>query len=116
MAHLLADMRNFFFGCLDHGAIKQVGTHHFINHRMRFGILNFGTCETGDIDAVLITNAISKNTVILMIRPFHNVSFFLFLLLSSDMLGLPYLTEYTNFRGKIFLTEPTLQTGMIRLL
>lgn len=30
---------------------------------------------------------------------------------SSNMLALPYLTEYTNFKGTIYATEPTIQIG-----
>ena len=29
----------------------------------------------------------------------------------TTMLALPYITHFTNFRGKIFATEPTLQIG-----
>lgn len=32
------------------------------------------------------------------------------------MLALPYLTEYTNFKGKIYATEPTAHIGRYVLL
>jgi len=30
---------------------------------------------------------------------------------SANMLALPYITEYTGFKGTIYCTEPTLQIG-----
>lgn len=30
---------------------------------------------------------------------------------SSCMLALPYITEYTGFKGSIYCTDPTLQIG-----
>jgi len=31
------------------------------------------------------------------------------------MMALPYITEYTSFRGEVFATEPTLHIGRCAL-
>lgn len=66
--------------------LKECSGRAFVN-----GVLEFAPPETrivdlSQVDAILISN-------------------------SSCMLALPYITEYTGFKGSIYCTEPTLQIG-----
>ncbi|XP_025103856.1 integrator complex subunit 9-like isoform X2 [Pomacea canaliculata] len=58
----------------------------FIDGTPEFSVPEFGVVDVSQIDAVLISNF-------------------------NTMLALPYLTQYTNFHGKIYATEPTIQIG-----
>ncbi|CAG8756769.1 1933_t:CDS:2, partial [Rhizophagus irregularis] len=40
-----------------------------------------------------------------------NIIDFIFITNYNHMLALPYITEYTNFKGKIYATEPTVLFG-----
>ncbi|XP_076460396.1 integrator complex subunit 9-like [Babylonia areolata] len=66
--------------------LKECAGKVFIDGAFEFAVPEFGLVDMSQIDAILISN-------------------------HSTMLALPYLTKFTNFRGKIFATEPTLQTG-----
>ncbi|KAL8583277.1 hypothetical protein ACOMHN_043054 [Nucella lapillus] len=70
--------------------LKECSGKVFVDGTFEFAVPEFGLVDMSQIDAILISN-------------------------HSTMLALPYLTKFTNFRGKIFATEPTLQTGRMFL-
>ena len=60
----------------------------FVDSAPEFGVPDTGMIDFATVDAILISNY-------------------------STMLALPYITEETNFRGAIYMTEPTLQIGRL---
>ncbi|XP_071148111.1 integrator complex subunit 9-like [Mytilus edulis] len=71
---------------LDEDELKESGGNIFVNGCLEFLTPEVGMTDLSQIDAILISN--------------HNV-----------MLALPYITEYTGFKGQVFCTDPTLQMG-----
>lgn len=66
--------------------LKQIGANIYINSAVKLHPPQLDMIDVSSIDAIVITN-------------FFNI------------LALPYITEYTNFSGKIYATEPTVQIG-----
>lgn len=66
--------------------LKECAGKVFLDGEPEFAIPEFDLVNMSEIDAILISN-------------YH------------CMLALPYLTEYTNFRGVIYATDPTLYIG-----
>jgi len=64
----------------------KIGGHIFIEGALKFQKPQLGALDLSLVDAILISNP-------------HN------------MLALPFITEYTSFKGKVYATEPTLQIG-----
>ena len=60
----------------------------FVDSVPEFAVPDSGMIDFSEIDAILISNY-------------------------TCMLALPYITEETGFRGRIFATEPTLQFGRL---
>ena len=65
---------------------KQIGANTYINSAPKFHLPQLSLIDISSVDAIVITN-------------FYNI------------LALPYITEYTGFKGKIYATEPTIQMG-----
>ncbi|XP_064653165.1 integrator complex subunit 9-like isoform X2 [Lineus longissimus] len=65
---------------------RECGGRIFIDGPPEFCVPETGLLDMSDIDAILISN-------------------------SHNMLALPFITEYTGFKGKVYATEPTLQVG-----
>ncbi|PRP82440.1 integrator complex subunit 9-like [Planoprotostelium fungivorum] len=68
----------------DDSCIKNLNGKTLIDSKPRYQPPLFDMIDPEEIDAILISNV-------------------------ESALALPYLTEYTNFKGKIFATEPTTQ-------
>nr|KAG5714850.1 hypothetical protein BaRGS_000338 [Batillaria attramentaria] len=76
------------------GMPDEVGDHHSALSKLTAKGLKdairqasqFGVVDMSQVDVVLVSNF-------------------------TTMLALPYLTQYTNFHGKVYATEPTLQIG-----
>lgn len=68
--------------------LKEGQNRVFVDSAPEFGIPDVGMFEFSDIDVILISNY-------------------------TTMLGLPYITEETGFRGAVFATEPCLQFGRL---
>ncbi|KAK7507295.1 hypothetical protein BaRGS_00001230 [Batillaria attramentaria] len=66
--------------------LKECIGRVFIDGTFEFAIPEFGVVDMSQVDVVLVSNF-------------------------TTMLALPYLTQYTNFHGKVYATEPTLQIG-----
>jgi len=68
--------------------IKQIANNMFINDpaNIKFQLPQFGLIDPTSIDVVLVSNYL-------------------------NLLALPFLTEYTGFRGQIYATEPTKYLG-----
>ncbi|XP_070533151.1 integrator complex subunit 9-like [Ptychodera flava] len=66
--------------------LKDCGGHVFVDSSLEFCTPETGLLDLSTVDVILISN-------------YHT------------MLALPFITEYTGFRGAIYATEPTLQTG-----
>ncbi len=60
----------------------------FVDSPLEFGVPDTGLIDFGSIDVILISNY-------------------------TTMMALPYITEETNFRGTVLMTEPTLHFGRI---
>jgi integrator complex subunit 9 len=67
---------------------KQIGANTYINSAPKFHLPQLSLIDISSVDAIVITN-------------FYNI------------LALPYITEYTGFKGKIYATEPTIQMGSL---
>ncbi|KAK7111966.1 hypothetical protein V1264_011503 [Littorina saxatilis] len=66
--------------------LKECMGRTFIDGAFEFSVPEFGLVDMSQIDAIIVSNF-------------------------TTIMALPYLTQFTNFRGKIFATEPTLQIG-----
>ncbi|XP_060063124.1 integrator complex subunit 9-like [Ylistrum balloti] len=66
--------------------LKQCGGNVFVDGMIEFSIPEVSITDLSQIDAILISN--------------HNT-----------ILALPYITEYTGFKGIVYCTDPTLQIG-----
>lgn len=64
--------------------LKECGNRVFVNGTLEFSPPETRMVDLSQIDAILISN-------------------------SACMLALPYITEYTGFKGVIYATEPTIQ-------
>ena len=58
----------------------------YINSRVKYNVPELQMVDFSTIDVILLSN-------------FYN------------LWALPYITEYTGFKGKIYATEPTIQLG-----
>jgi Cft2 family RNA processing exonuclease len=65
------------------GSLLQYGPN---DRQIKLHTPTFNLVDFGEIDVILISN-------------FYNIS------------ALPYITELTAFKGKIYATEPTIQIG-----
>lgn len=65
---------------------KQIGQQLFIDSTARFCTPRFETVDFSTVDVILISN-------------------------TQTLTALPYVTEYTNFKGVIYATEPTIRMG-----
>ncbi|KAF7248400.1 hypothetical protein EG68_11536 [Paragonimus skrjabini miyazakii] len=69
----------------------SVGDHLYLNSRPQFSVMNqeeFSSVIWDTIDVILVSNA-------------------------QSILGLPFICESTNFRGRILTTEPVVKFGKI---
>jgi len=66
----------------------EVANHVFVDSEPEVVLPEPGVVDLADIDVILISN-------------YHN------------MLSLPFITEYTAFKGKVYAAEPTLQIGRL---
>lgn len=66
--------------------LRECGGRVFVDSIPEFSTPQFGMVDMSEIDAIFISN-------------YHN------------MVALPFVTEYSHFRGKVYATEPTLQAG-----
>lgn len=67
--------------------LHEIGNFMFLeSNEMKIGVPDWSLVDLSRVDVLLISN-------------------------HYNMLALPYLTEYTNFRGEIYATEPTIQIG-----
>eukprot|EP00697_Spironema_sp_BW2_P016717 gnl/Spiro4/8107_TR4272_c0_g1_i1.p1 gnl/Spiro4/8107_TR4272_c0_g1~~gnl/Spiro4/8107_TR4272_c0_g1_i1.p1 ORF type:complete len:646 (+),score=115.22 gnl/Spiro4/8107_TR4272_c0_g1_i1:70-2007(+) len=64
----------------------QCGLHTFLNGAFMFEVPDWTLCDLQNVDAILITSY------------FH-------------LMGLPFLSEFTNYRGPIYATEPSVAVG-----
>ncbi|KAG5681645.1 hypothetical protein PVAND_011060 [Polypedilum vanderplanki] len=70
------------------GELKKAGSHVFIDSSPEFQPPLEKIIDFSEIDVILISNYM-------------------------NMLGLPYITEKTNFKGVVYATEPTLQIARL---
>uniref|UniRef100_K1PRM0 Integrator complex subunit 9 n=1 Tax=Magallana gigas TaxID=29159 RepID=K1PRM0_MAGGI len=66
--------------------LKEVAGSVFVDGSLEFCAPEFGMTTLSEVDAILLSN--------------HNT-----------MLALPYVTEYSGFKGTVYCTEPTQQIG-----
>lgn len=66
--------------------LKECNNRVFVNGTLEFSTPETRIVDLSQVDAILISN-------------------------SSCMLALPFITEYTGFKGVIYCTDPTLQIG-----
>lgn len=68
--------------------IKELNTRYFIDSPPEVSRPEISMMDLSEVDAILISN-------------YHH------------MLALPYITEYTDFKGEIYMTEPTFTMGRL---
>lgn len=65
---------------------KDIGGAVYVDSTAKLHLPQLSLVDMSSVDALIVTNC-------------------------YNMLALPYITEYTNFKGKIYATEPTIQLG-----
>ncbi|XP_065844002.1 integrator complex subunit 9-like isoform X2 [Oscarella lobularis] len=71
--------------------LKDVNGQFFLDGQLEFCIGELDAVNLSTVDAILVT-------------------------CYQNMLGLPYITEYLGFKGKVYATEPTIQLGQQTML
>ncbi|KAK2180539.1 hypothetical protein NP493_439g04033 [Ridgeia piscesae] len=70
------------------GEIKEIGGKVFLESEPEFNVPKLTMLDMAEVDVILVSNL-------------------------HCMMALPYITEYTSFRGEVFATEPTLHIGRL---